>query len=178
MNHPFMLSLATELASRGINVLRFNFPFTEAKKKRPDFAPVAEKTVETVIRFAISQTPALPLFAAGKSFGGRMSSQYLSKNAGANVKGLVFFGFPLHAAGEPSVARAEHLAAIKVPMLFLQGTRDALARLDLIQHVCESLPLTELQTFEGSDHAFKRGKKSFIPELADAAEVWLKRHLR
>ena len=178
MNHLFMSSLAIQLASRGINVLRFNFPFTEAKKKRPDVAPVAEKTIEAAIRFALSQTPALPLFAAGKSFGGRMSSQYLSRNADVDVRGLVFFGFPLHAAGAPAVARAEHLNNIKVPMLFLQGTRDALAQLDLMQGVCESLPSAEIQTFEGSDHAFKRGKKSFIPELTEAAEGWLKRHVQ
>jgi predicted alpha/beta-hydrolase family hydrolase len=178
MTHPFMLSLATELSARGINVLRFNFPFTEAKKKRPDFAPVAEKTVEAVIRFALAQASALPLFVSGKSFGGRMSSQHLAKHAAAGVRGLVFFGFPLHAAGEPAISRADHLTSIEVPMLFLQGTRDALARLDLIQGVCESLPLAELQTFEGSDHAFKRGKKSFLPELTDAAEAWLKRHLQ
>ena len=103
-----------------------------------------------------------------------MSSQYLSKHVDANVRGLVFFGFPLHAPAEPGTTRAEHLTSIGVPMLFLQGTKDALARLDLIQGVCESLPLAELQTFEGSDHAFMRGKKSFVPELADAAAQWLK----
>ncbi|HTF19153.1 MAG TPA: alpha/beta family hydrolase [Chryseolinea sp.] len=175
MTHSFMSSLARELSARGINTLRFNFPFTEAKKKRPDFAPVAEKTVEAVIRFALEQAPALPLFVSGKSFGSRMSSQYLSKHASVGVKGLVFFGFPLHAAGEPSVTRAEHLRGVNVPMLFLQGTKDTLARLDLIQGVCESLPLAKLQTFEGSDHAFMRGKKSFVPELAEAAEQWLRR---
>ena len=105
-----------------------------------------------------------------------MSSQYLSKNADAGVKGLVLFGFPLHAVGEPAVTRAEHLGSVSVPMLFLQGTKDTLARIDLIQGVCGSLQLAELQTFEGSDHAFMRGKKSFIPELAEAAEQWLRRH--
>jgi predicted alpha/beta-hydrolase family hydrolase len=175
MTHSFMSSLARELSERGINVVRFNFPFTEAKKKRPDFAPVAEKTVEAVIRFVQAETSALPLFASGKSFGGRMSSQYLSKNADAGVKGLVLFGFPLHAVGDPGVTRAEHLGSVNVPMLFLQGTKDSLARLDLIQGVCNSLQLAELQTFDGSDHAFMRGKKSFIPELAEATGLWLKR---
>ena len=175
MTHSFMSSLARELSMRGINVVRFNFPFTEAKKKRPDFAPVAEKAVEAVIRFVLGEVPALPLYVSGKSFGGRMSSQYLSKNADVGVKGLVLFGFPLHAAGEPAVTRAEHLRSVSVPMLFLQGTRDSLARIDLIQGVCGSLQLAELQTFEGSDHAFMRGKKSFVPELADAAALWLKR---
>lgn len=175
MAHPFMSSLAGELANRGVNTLRFNFPFTEAKKKRPDFPPVAEKTIEAVIGFTRAQLVALPLFVSGKSFGGRMSSQCLSKHPETAVKGLVFFGFPLHPANQPAVTRAAHLGSVKVPMLFLQGTRDALARLDLIQEVCESLQLAELQTIEGSDHAFMQGKKSFVPELAERAEQWLKR---
>ena len=107
-----------------------------------------------------------------------MSSQYLSKHHPTGVKGLVFFGFPLHAMNDPGVKRAEHLSDVKVPMLFLQGTKDTLARLDLITEVTSSLPLAELQTFEGSDHAFMRGKKSFIPELAEAAAQWLKSQCR
>ena len=104
-----------------------------------------------------------------------MTSQYLSKHAASGVKGLVFFGFPLHPMGDPGVSRAEHLKTVDVPMLFLQGTKDTLARLDLIEGVSDSLPLAKLQTFEGSDHAFMRGKKSFVPELADAAALWLRR---
>lgn len=175
MNHSFMSALASSLTSYGVSTLRFNFPFTEAKKKRPDFAPVAEKTIESAMQFALSLAPAQPLFVSGKSFGGRMSSQYLSKHHESKVKGLVFFGFPLHAPGDPGVKRAEHLSTVKVPMLFLQGTKDTLARLELIEEVCGALPLAELQTFEGSDHAFMRGKKSFVPELAEAAAHWLKR---
>ena len=175
MTHSFMSSLAKELASRGVNTLRFNFPFIEAKKKRPDFAPVAERTIEAVIQFAGDLTPAQPLFASGKSFGGRMSSQHLSKQDQTRVKGLVFFGFPLHPANEPAVTRAEHLKNVSLPMLFLQGTKDALARLDLIQDVCSSLASAELQTFEGADHAFMRGKKPLVAELADAASSWLQK---
>lgn len=175
MHHSFMSSLGMALASKGISTLRFNFPFAEGKKKRPDFAPVAEKTVEAVIQFALAHAPAQPLYVSGKSFGGRMSSQYLSKHSVNGVKGLVFFGFPLHAANEPEVKRAEHLKTVQVPMLFLQGTKDALARLDLIERVCKELSLAELQTFEGSDHAFMRGKKTFIPELAETAAQWLRR---
>src|SRR5690349_4070021 len=115
MTHSFMSSLAKELASRGVSTLRFNFPFIEAKKKRPDFAPVAERTVEAVIQFAGDLTPAQPLFSSGKSFGGRMSSQHLSKQEQTRVRGLVFFGFPLHPANEPAVARAEHLKNVSLP---------------------------------------------------------------
>jgi predicted alpha/beta-hydrolase family hydrolase len=174
MTHSFMSSLARELATRGITTWRYNFPFAEAKKKRPDFAPVAEKTVEAMMQHVLNQTLAQPLFLSGKSFGGRMSSQYLSKHPGSGVKGIIFFGFPLHPMNDPGVTRAEHLKTVDVPMLFLQGTKDTLARLDLIEGVCGSLPLADLQTFEGSDHAFMRGKKSFVPELADAAAQWLK----
>ena len=119
----------------------------------------------------------LPVFASGKSFGGRMSSQYLSKHQNAQAKGIVFFGFPLHPAGQPAVARAEHLYSVSKPMLFLQGTRDALARLDLVEEVCNSLKQTELQTFEGADHSFMRGKQILVPQLADAAAAWLRSHV-
>jgi predicted alpha/beta-hydrolase family hydrolase len=176
MTHSFMSSLAGELASRGVTTLRFNFPFTEAKKKRPDFAPVAEKAIEAALGYLKQNVASLPVYASGKSFGGRMSSQYLSKHNEAAVDGIVFFGFPLHAANEPSVVRAEHLKTVNKPMLFLQGTRDTLARLDLIESVCNSLTETELQTFEGADHAFMRGKQVLVPQLAEAAVAWLKRH--
>lgn len=175
MTHAFMSGIARELALRGVQTMRFNFPFTEAEKKRPDLAPVAEKTVEAAIGFLLRQTPTLPLFCSGKSFGGRMSSQLISRQEEPSVKGLVFFGFPLHPAGKPGTTRAEHLKTVQVPMLFLQGTRDALAQLDLLESVTSSLPLVELQTFEGVDHALMRGKKVLTPELADAAVHWLKR---
>lgn len=175
MNHVFMAGIAQELAVRGVLTMRFNFPFTEAKKKRPDYPPVAERTVEAAIDSLRQLASTLPLFCAGKSFGGRMSSQLVSRQALPSAKGLVFFGFPLHPAGQPNIVRAEHLKTVKVPMLFLQGTRDALAQLDLIESVTSSLPLAELQTFEGVDHALMRGKKMLTPELADTAVHWLKR---
>lgn len=174
MEHSFMSTLARDLAHHGVSTLRFNFPFVEAKKKRPDVAPVAERTVASALQFAKGLKPALPLFASGKSFGGRMSSQYLAKDTDPAVKGIVFFGFPLHAAGQPGVTRAEHLQAVKRPMLFLQGTRDALAAPALISEVCAALPLAKLQTFEGADHAFMRGKTSYVTQLAEAAAQWLK----
>lgn len=175
MTHTFMSALAGELSAHGINTLRFNFPFIEAKKKRPDFAPVAEKTIEAAVAFASEFASGQPFFVSGKSFGGRMSSQYISKNKDARVAGIVFFGFPLHVVNEPATTRAEHLKEVTVPMLFLQGTRDALAHLNLIQEVCSSLPLAELQTFEGADHAFMRGKKSIVSEIAAAATGWLQK---
>src|SRR5205085_12457141 len=117
--------------------------------------PVAYKTIETVMAEAQKLFPKLPLFAAGKSFGGRMTSQYLSAHHNAAVKGIIFYGFPLHAPGKPSVERAEHLKDVKTPMLFLQGTRDELAAWDLIEPLCSSLALAELIKIEGANHAFK-----------------------
>src|SRR5665213_414314 len=125
MNHLFMVALANSLAENGIATLRFNFPFTENKKGRPDVPAVAQKTIEAAIAKAHKLSPTLPLFIAGKSFGGRMSSQYVSTHPdhpGGSLKGIIFYGFPLHAAGKPSTDRAEHLKNVQVPMLFLQGS--------------------------------------------------------
>ncbi len=127
MNHPFMTALSNELAALDIGTLRFNFPFTEQKKKRPDVPAVAHKTIEAAILKVKELFPSTPIFSGGKSFGGRMTSQYLSKQESHTVNGIVFVGFPLHPSGKPSVERAEHLKDVKAPMLFLQGTRDKLA---------------------------------------------------
>lgn len=121
MNHSFMETLATSLATHDIGTLRFNFPFIEQGKKRPDVPAVAEKTIAAVTTKASEITVGVPIFAAGKSFGGRMTSHYLSKTSPSYIKGLIFYGFPLHAAGDPSVTRAAHLSTIKVPMLFFAG---------------------------------------------------------
>ena len=166
MHHSFMESLAENLEAVSIGSLRFNFPFTENTKRRPDPPAVAEKTVAMVLQQANKRFPDMPIFAAGKSFGGRMSSHYLSKESPAFVKGIVFYGFPLHAPGQPGMTRAAHLENVRVPMLFLQGTRDTLADLTLIQQVCDNLPLAQLVKFENADHSFKSGKKVFVPELA------------
>ena len=173
MHHQFMESLTVVLADRSIGSLRFNFPFTENGKKRPDPPQIAEKTVGAVLGKAKELYPKLPIFAVGKSFGGRMSSHYLSKNFPPFVKGIVFYGFPLHAAGQPSVSRGDHLSGVKVPMLFLQGTRDALADLSSIKQVTKKLPSAKLVTFEGANHSFKAGKKDFISELVEATHDWL-----
>jgi len=173
MNHRFMVQLSGELMQKGIGTIRYNFPYMENGKKRPDVPAVATKTVEMVLRRAYELFPTVPIFASGKSFGGRMSSQCLSKNSIDYVKGIIFYGFPLHPAGAPAVDRAEHLKQVKVPMLFLQGTRDALAELSLIQKVCSELDNASLILFEGADHSFKSGKKEFISELVIATEKWL-----
>lgn len=173
MNHPFMSSLSKELAQLDIGTLRFNFPFTEQKKKRPDVPAVAHKTIEAVIQEAIELFPSMPLFAGGKSFGGRMTSQLFSKQEMKEVKGLVFVGFPLHAPGTPSVDRADHLQSVKKKMLFLQGTRDALAQWDLIEQVTSALSSAKLVKLEGADHGFKMGKQNAIPILAQHINAWM-----
>src|SRR5690606_5405905 len=173
MDHPFMSSMAEELRDLKIATLRYNFPFSENKKKRPDVPAVAEKTVHEIIVHAHEVFPKVPLFAGGKSFGGRMTSQLLSKNEMSFVKGLVFFGFPLHAPGKPSIDRGSHLKDVKVPMLFLQGTRDALAEWSLIEKVTSGLPKATLQKIDGGDHGFRQGKSYRTKELAAAAASWM-----
>jgi uncharacterized protein len=174
MTHPFMTTLSKALAELEVGTLRFNFPFIEQKKKRPDVPAVAHKTIEAAIQKATELFPSTPLFAGGKSFGGRMSSQLFSKNDIKEVKGLVFVGFPLHAPGNPSVDRADHLKDVKKKMLFLQGTRDTLAQWDLIEQVTSSLRLAKLVKIEGADHGFKAGKQNIIPVLAEHIKDWMK----
>src|SRR5688572_27368778 len=129
MHHTFMAGIASGLAQRRIATLRFQFPYMEQGSKRPDSPKVAHAAVRAAVQEAAKRLPNLPLFAGGKSFGGRMTSQAQAAEPLAGVRGLVFVGFPLHPAGKPSVERAEHLGQVQVPMLFLQGTRDTLADL-------------------------------------------------
>ena len=178
MNHSFMVTLSNALAEVGIATLRFNFPFTENKKGRPDTPAVAHQTIEAAINKAQTLFPSLPLFVAGKSFGGRMSSQYLSTHSEAKVKGIIFYGFPLHPAGKPSTDRAEHLKEVKVPMLFLQGTKDTLATWDMIESVCASLKKAKLVKFEGADHSFKAGKKDIMSMLVQATNEWVEKMIK
>jgi len=173
MNHSFMIALAKSLSEMEITSMRFNFPFTENKKGRPDPPVIAHKTIETAISKAKELFPELPLFVAGKSFGGRMTSQYLSAHHDASVKGIIFYGFPLHPPGKPSIERAEHLRDVKIPMLFLQGTRDELAKWDLIESVCASLSLATLMKIEGADHSFKAGKQNVMQLLVDNTKGWI-----
>jgi predicted alpha/beta-hydrolase family hydrolase len=178
MEHPFMESLANGLANEGITTVRFNFPYMENKKGRPDPGPIAEKTVEVVIEKAHQLFPKAPLFTSGKSFGGRMTSQFLSRASPEYVKGIVFYGFPLHPPGAPAIARGEHLAAVKVPMLFLSGTRDALADLKLLEKVLKKLPDATLKKFEGADHSFRVSKKQLMDELVKATSSWIDSQLK
>lgn len=155
MRHPFMEAIAQGLAARAIAVLRYEFPYMEKGARRPDPPKVAQARVREAVEEAGRRFPGLPLFAGGKSFGGRMTSQAQAAEALPGVRGLVFVGFPLHAAGKPSGERAAHLAEIKVPMLFLQGTRDALADLQYLEPVIGKLgKRAMLETFAEADHSF------------------------
>lgn len=173
MNHSFMEALADALANVAIATLRFNFPFAEHGKGRPDRPATAHATVAAAIGKARELRPDLPLFVGGKSFGGRMSSQYLAANPNETVKGLVFYGFPLHPAGKPGTERADHLRSLPLPMLFLQGTKDALATWPLIEEVCGALPTASLVAFDGIDHSFRAGRADIIARLADETERWI-----
>jgi uncharacterized protein len=174
MDHPFMKALSDELARYHITTVRFNFPYMEKGGKRPDPPPIAERTVRAVIERSVLLFPNLPVVAGGKSFGGRMTSQLLCKHTIPEVRAIVFYGFPLHAPGNPGTQRADHLSGIKVPMLFMQGTKDQLAHLNLVKEVCHKLPNATLTIFENADHSFKIGKKDSIVDLAKKTDDWLK----
>jgi len=175
MKHEFMIKLSQSLAEAGIASLRFNFPFMENKKGRPDTPAVAHQTIEAAIKKAKKLFPKLPVFVAGKSFGGRMTSQYMSLSPNDAVKGIIFYGFPLHAPGKPSIERTEHLKGVRSPMLFLQGSRDEFAEWKLISSVCKKLPLAELIKIEDANHGFKAGKRDVIKELAMLTNDWIEK---
>lgn len=178
MNHPFMKGLSAELANHGVASLRYNFLYMEQKKKRPDSPVVAQQAVAAAIGKAHELFPSTPIFAGGKSFGGRMTSQYLSAHPVSTVKGIAFVGFPLHPAGKPSIERAAHLEKIKLPMLFLQGTRDALAEWSLIEPLCQKLSTVTLIKLEGADHSFKAAKQNLLPVLAAEINLWIERLIK
>ena len=180
MTHASMEAIATGLATRGIATLRYQFPYMEKGSKRPDPPPIAHATVRAAVAEAAEQCAGLPLFAGGKSFGGRMTSQAQAIKPLAGVRGLVFLGFPLHAAGKPSNERAKHLADIKIPMLFLQGTRDALAELKLLEPVVNELgSLATLHLVKEADHSFHvlvrsgRNDREVLDEVLDAFAAWV-----
>ena len=161
MRHRFMQAMADELESVGVATLRFNFPYTEQGRRAPDPQPICEAYARSVCADARRLAPDLPLFAGGKSMGGRMISNAAAKEPLPGVRGLVFLGFPLHPAKQPARARAEHLRAVTVPMLFLQGTRDDLAELGLIREVCGELaPRAVLRELDGADHSFALRKSA------------------
>jgi len=183
MTHPFMQAVADGLAVRGIATLRYQFPYMERGSKRTDPPALAHATVRAAVAEAARLLPDVPLFAGGKSFGGRMTSQAQAEEPLAYVRGLVFLGFPLHPAGKPSIDRAAHLAQVTVPMLFLQGNRDDLASLDLLKPVVEDLgDRATLAVFEHADHSFhvpaKSGRKDaeVMQELLDTTSRWLVDH--
>ena len=180
MDHAFMAQISEGLAGRGIASLRFNFPFMEQGSKRPDSPTVAHAAIRAAVAEAARHMPDVPLFAGGKSYGGRMSTQAQAAEPLPGVKGILLVGFPLHPAGKPSTARAAHLADVKLPMLFLQGTRDALADLDLITPTTASLgKKTSLHIVDGADHAFHvlvrsgRTDAQVREELCDTMAAWM-----
>jgi predicted alpha/beta-hydrolase family hydrolase len=155
MEHPFMAALAHDLEAIGIATLRFQFPYIEIRGKRPDPPALCHATIRAAVAAAHELEPSLPLLAGGKSFGGRMTSQAQAEIPLPHVGGLVFFGFPLHPAKQPSIDRGAHLFQVKIPMLFLQGTRDTLAELPLIEPLAERLgKLATLTLLEAADHSF------------------------
>ncbi len=173
MDHSFMEKLADSLTGVGIATLRYNFPFAEHKKFRPDSPAIAHATIEAAIQKARELNPKLPLFVSGKSFGGRMSSQWLAGHPDPSVKGVIFYGFPLHPSGKPAIDRAEHLKELKIPMLFLQGSKDTLATWALIETVCKSLKKATLVKLEGADHSFKAGKTDTMSILVNETKKWV-----
>ncbi|MGE0589659.1 MAG: alpha/beta family hydrolase [Cyclobacteriaceae bacterium] len=173
MTHKFMEDVAEEFYTRDVATLRYNFPYMEKGGRRPDPPAIAEKTVSQVVAYAHKQFPKLKIFAGGKSFGGRMTSQRFSKESPDYLNGIVFFGFPLHAIGNPSIDRAAHLKDVKVPMLFLQGTKDKLAEINLIKKVVKGLKLGTINIFENADHSFKVPKQNILPDLVESAVNWI-----
>jgi uncharacterized protein len=179
MRHASMEAIAAGLAVRGIATLRYQFPYMEKGSKRPDPPALAQATVRAAVAKAATACAGLPLLAGGKSFGGRMTSQAQAKAPLDGVKGIAFFGFPLHAAGKPSADRAGHLADVGIPMLFLQGTRDTLAELSLLEPVVKTLgQKATLHLAEGADHSFHvlkssgRNDREVLAEILDAFAAW------
>ena len=182
MAHPFMAAIANGLAERGIATLRYQFPYMERGSKRPDAPALAQATVRAAVSEASRLHPQLPLVAGGKSFGGRMTSQAQAAAPLPGVCGLVFLGFPLHAAGRPSDERARHLFDVRIPMLFLQGTRDALADVQLVRRLADQLgTLATLKLFDDADHSFHvpartgRNDADVRGELMDTLAAWVEK---
>jgi predicted alpha/beta-hydrolase family hydrolase len=180
MTHPFMAAVAAGLAERHIACLRYQFPYMERGGKRPDPPKLAHAAVRAAVAEAVRRLPKLPLIAGGKSFGGRMTSQAQAAAPLAGVCGLAFLGFPLHPAKQPSRERGKHLSGVHVPMLFLQGTRDALAAPDQIEPLCNALgPRATLRLFDDADHSFHvpartgRTDAQVMTAMLDALAAWL-----
>jgi predicted alpha/beta-hydrolase family hydrolase len=182
MTHPFMEAVAARLAERHIATLRYQFPYMEKGSKRPDAPAVAHAAVRAAVDEATRCCPGRPLIAGGKSFGARMTSQAQASAPLPGVRGLAFLGFPLYPAGKPSTERAAHLAGVKIPLLFVQGTRDTLAELKLLEPVVKSLGRkATLHIVDGGDHSFhvpaRSGRKDseVMTEICDALAAWVER---
>jgi uncharacterized protein len=180
MTHPSMQAVAAGLGERGVATLRYHFPYMEKGSRRPDPPAVANAAVRAAVAEAGRCCPGLPLIAGGKSFGGRMTSQAQAMAPLEGVHGLAFLGFPLHPAGKPSSDRAKHLSDIKIPMLFVQGTRDSLAELKLLEPVVKSLgPSATLHLVKEADHSFHvparsgRNDREVMTEILDAFAGWI-----
>jgi predicted alpha/beta-hydrolase family hydrolase len=180
MAHSFMTAVSEGLGKRRVASLRYQFPYMEKKSKRPDPPALCHDTVRAACDEAAKLAPGLPLFAGGKSFGGRMTSQTQALSPLPSVHGLIFVGFPLHPVGKPDDARGAHLADVNVPMLFLQGDRDELAALDLLQPLVKKLgKRATLNVFAHADHSFhvpaKSGRKDaqVMEEMLDAIRDWM-----
>ncbi len=183
MRHSFMEAIAAQLAREGVATFRYQFPYTERGRRRPDTKPVLLETVRRAVTTATAAAPGLPLLAGGKSMGGRMTSLAAATTRLARVRGLVFLGFPLHGAGQPpGIERAAHLAEVALPMLFCQGTRDELADIELMRGVCERLgSRATLHVVDGADHSFHVLKRSgrtdgeVLAEMGAAVSAWAAR---
>ena len=182
MHHPFMKAISEELASQSIATFRYQFPYMEQGGGRPDPPAVLAATVRAAVRAATELAPGLSLLAGGKSLGGRMTSTAASQSPLPGVQGIVFFGFPLHPPAQPSTERARHLQSVSVPMLFLQGTRDKLAELELLRPVCSDLGnRAQLHIIEGADHSFAvlkrtgRNDRDVLQELGSTVAEWADR---
>ena len=179
MDHSFMSNLAGELNNQDISVLRFNFPYIDQGRRAPDSPKKAQKTIENVVTYAAASLPETPLYVGGKSYGGRMASHCAAQKTIPSVRGLIFYGFPLHAPGRDSKDRAAHLTEVGVPMLFLQGANDKLANINLIGEVTQELDLATLKTFKRGDHSFKVPKsmglspEEMIVKLATETAEWI-----
>jgi predicted alpha/beta-hydrolase family hydrolase len=182
MQHPFMAAVANQLADFGIATLRYQFPYMENRSKRPDPPAICHATVRAAVASAQELLPSVPLFAGGKSFGGRMTSQAQAASPLASVLGIAFLGFPLHPPQQPSDARGQHLLKVQIPLLFLQGTRDTFAELVLLQPLVAQLgALATLTLLQGADHSFHvpartgRNDTEVLTEMLNALAVWTAR---
>src|SRR5205807_4919419 len=178
MRHVFLQRIAEALAELAVATFRFQFPYTQAGRRRPDDAAVLRGAVRAAVNAAHDAAPDLPMIAGGKSMGGRMTTQAQAEAPLPGVRGIALLGFPLHPARRPATSRAEHLAQVDVPQLYLQGTRDELVDLSLLRPILSTLPRAELRVIEGADHSFHvlrrsgRSDAEVIAELAAAVAEW------